>query len=69
VCANGYTPLHLSCRFCKLDIIKFLVDNGADILAVNRYGDRPIQLLYDEQQVEMKEYISTLNFWIKPAKR
>ena len=36
------TPLHLACLECDLDMVKFLLERGANVDAVNRSGQTPI---------------------------
>jgi ankyrin repeat protein len=64
----GDTPLHHACNGDDFEVFKFLADNGADFLAVNGDGDTPLQLLEGGRE-EIEEYVSTLNFGVKPPKR
>jgi ankyrin repeat protein len=66
---DGFTPLHIACSHGKLEVDNFLVGNGADISAVDDYGDTPLHFLNGKQRKEIEDYISTLNFLVKPAKR
>jgi ankyrin repeat protein len=50
-------------------VLKFLIDNGADVSAVDENGDTPLQLLNGEKQVEIEEYVSSINLNVKPTKR
>ena len=33
--SDGNTPLHLACRYNRLDVLQFLLDRGADVTARN----------------------------------
>lgn len=41
-CGYNNTPLHVAAWFDKSDMIKFLIDKGADIAAKNNQGSTPI---------------------------
>jgi ankyrin repeat protein len=43
---NNYleTALHLASRKGHVDIVEFLLDNGADVMAVEQYKDTPLHL-------------------------
>ncbi|RXK13544.1 hypothetical protein CP965_06995 [Halarcobacter mediterraneus] len=38
----GYTPLHLASRFNHLEIVKLLIDSGAEVNTQDKYGDTPL---------------------------
>jgi uncharacterized protein len=40
--ANGFTPLHFAAQAHALDATGILLDHGANIYAVNRFGNPPI---------------------------
>ena len=51
------TPLHRACQRGQLDVIKFLVKNGASTNARNNEGKRPIDLA---RHVDTKSYLQSL---------
>jgi ankyrin repeat protein len=63
------TPLHHACMYGHLEVIKFMVDNGVDISSINVDGNTTLQLLDVKYWDEIENYISQLNFSVKPAKR
>jgi ankyrin repeat protein len=68
----GDRSLHLACMYCypgNLDVVKFMVDSGADVSALDKDGYTALELLNGEDRLEIEEYVSSLNTWVKPAKR
>jgi ankyrin repeat protein len=61
-CINGHTPIHYHAIAGNFDIVKFLLDNGADPLIKNIYQDHNALTgsLYYKQN-EIHEYIKQFN--------
>lgn len=56
VCDNDlWTPLHAAATCANLEICKILIDNGADLLAVNTDGNMPYDICDDEVCLEYIE--------------
>lgn len=51
-----WTPLHAACTCGHLNLVKILVGNGADLLAVNGDGNMPFDICEDEATLD---YIET----------
>lgn len=45
--ANDGTPLHLACEERKVEIIKYLIEKGAKVNAVNKEGKTPLVVVVD----------------------
>ena len=43
---NGWTALHHAARQLQPQVVKTLIDNGAAITAVDRFGRLPLHLVY-----------------------
>lgn len=50
-----WTPLHAACTCGHLNLVKILVENGADLLAVNGDGNMPFDLCEDEETLDYLE--------------
>lgn len=46
----GHTALHYAVMFGHAQIVEALLSHGADLLAKNEYGDRPIDLLKENRE-------------------
>ena len=44
----GLTPLHIAAHSCNLDVVRFLLKQGADVTIETTRGDRPIDMNDDE---------------------
>lgn len=53
---NGSTPLHMATEKGYSNIVKLLIDNGADLLALNGEGMTPLDLA-----LSIKKYVKTTN--------
>ena len=51
------TALHLAARWGKIDVTKFLVDLGANVIATNNYGNTPYDMAVQEGEEEVAEYL------------
>ena len=56
---EGKTPLHHAVQYGFLNIIKLLLDNGAEINLKDYYGNTAFDLA---KNIEIKEYIQNYNF-------
>ena len=54
---DGNTPLHLACRYNRLDILNFFLDKGADVTALN---NRKMTCLDTAIEWEAKDVATTL---------
>jgi ankyrin repeat protein len=57
--SNGLTPLHHAVRFGKIEIIQFLLDNGADVdaRASKRHGKTPLHFAAEQSNVDVVTYL------------
>ncbi len=51
--SNKFTPLHYALIYQKSEIVKILVNNGADINKKNKYGTPPIFYAYDDISIRL----------------
>jgi len=54
---GGDTPLIISCKKGNLNIVKLLVDNGADINKKNKYGDTPLTISCEKGNFDIIKYL------------
>ena len=54
------TPLHVCAKFGHLDATKSLVERGADLNKVNKYGDTPLNLGNLNGQLEVCRYLTEI---------
>ncbi|WP_407809560.1 ankyrin repeat domain-containing protein, partial [Staphylococcus aureus] len=38
----GYTPLHVACHFGQINMVRFLLQHGADVNAITSHGYTPL---------------------------
>ncbi len=50
---GGNTPLHCAVRGGKLELVKFLIENGADVNAKNDFDDMPLKIAEDKGYVSI----------------
>jgi ankyrin repeat protein len=53
------TPLHLAVINGNLDIVKYLVDHGAEIMVIDELNNLPIDYAIDEKDVKIIKYFLT----------
>lgn len=58
--ARGNTPLHYACMFEKAKHAEALLQYGANILAVNQHGQRPLDLLPKDAVMSTKLYFKKI---------
>ena len=60
----GHTPLAVACGWVTIDMVKILVENGADIHAVSKNGSRPIEMalvnFYEESHEQRDKIMAYL---------
>ena len=49
---EGWTPLHAVCQYGFADIVKLLLERGADPSVPNFDNDLPIDLIEDDENLE-----------------
>lgn len=54
------TPVHIAADNNDLDIVKLLVENGADVTVKDSYGERPYNCAVKNKNEEMMTYIKSL---------
>ena len=54
---HGYTPLMLACRGGHLELVQYLVEQGADIKDVNKYGYDALTLASKFGHFECLKYL------------
>jgi len=57
---DGWTPLHSAAYYGHFEIVKYLVEHGADIIAKNNDGLTPLQCAESKDNEEIVEYLSVL---------
>ena len=50
---DSRTPLHVAARFKHLDVVKWLLDNGADVNAIAYNGFTPLHLTSDPEAIKL----------------
>uniref|UniRef100_A0A7E4UX86 ANK_REP_REGION domain-containing protein n=1 Tax=Panagrellus redivivus TaxID=6233 RepID=A0A7E4UX86_PANRE len=53
-----WTPLHVAVATKNIDIARFLIDNGANVLAINEDGNMPYDLI-DDTHMDIRDVIET----------
>lgn len=59
---DEYTPLHCALRFQSVEIIKLLLNYGADMKVVSKFGRTAIHLAAENPDVEVIEFILDQGF-------
>jgi len=54
------TPVHVAANNNDLDILKLLVENGADVTIKDKYGERPFSCAVKNKNEEMMAFIKSL---------
>ena len=54
------TPVTEAARSNDLDMVRWLVENGADIKNADKYGDRPYTIAVQNKNQEMADYLKAL---------
>jgi len=57
---TGYTPLHISTYFGHVDLVRLLLDHGADAKCMDRRGYTPLQLACRHGHVDVVELMFDL---------
>ncbi len=52
------TPLHIAAKSGTLPVVRALVANGADVNAVNRYGETPLMYACENKKLAMVRYLT-----------
>lgn len=59
--ANEVSPLHIAAAFGHFDVVKLLVDNGAEVNAVDKYFHTPLHRAVESNEVEIVDYLLEKN--------
>ena len=59
--ANEVAPLHIAAAFGHFNAVKLLVDNGAEVNAVDKYFHTPLHRAVESNEVEIVEYLLEKN--------
>ena len=51
--ADLWTPLHAAVACGNCDLVKYLVEHGADMVAINADGNMPIDLVDENEEIEV----------------
>jgi hypothetical protein len=54
------TPLHLAVYFANTEVVKLLIENGADVNAKNKWNRTPLHIAIDKGYTEYVEWLSKL---------
>jgi hypothetical protein len=54
------TPLTVAARMGSMDMVTFLVENGADVTLAEKDGERPYTIAVSNKQTEMADYLKAL---------
>jgi len=55
---EGYGCVHLASEQGKIDVLKWLVDNGADIMMISKNGTNVLDLAYKNNHFEVINYLN-----------
>ena len=58
---NGWNSFQLACAFSSFDIVKLLVENGADYNKKNAFGDTPLYIAIVYKKMDIIKYLFTLD--------
>ncbi|CAK9253192.1 unnamed protein product, partial [Sphagnum jensenii] len=53
----GDTPLHRAAEKGHLDVVKYLVEKGADVKAANKYGYTPLHWAASSGKLDIVKYL------------
>ena len=57
---NGKTALHFSTDCCDINILKYLLDQGANRKIPDKYGNTPLDCVYDDEYCDHTVIIDIL---------
>lgn len=66
---SGDTVMHYACRFCHIDLVKYLVECGADIEVANFDGKRSLHEAAQYGSLDCVEYLLKCGAQIDCLKR
>jgi ankyrin repeat protein len=55
--ANGFTPLHFAAQSHALSVTRVLLEHGANIDALNKYGNSPLLVAMSQSRGRMEEIV------------
>jgi ankyrin repeat protein len=58
---NSYTPLYWACENKQLEMVKYLVENGADLYDVDINGSTALMIASSHEQDDMAKYLLGLD--------
>ncbi|ETW27068.1 hypothetical protein PFFCH_05509, partial [Plasmodium falciparum FCH/4] len=58
--SSGLTPLHYACDRGYIDIVKYLVNQGANINVEDSYGDTPLHMAAYSEKLNVVDFLKSV---------
>ena len=55
---DGYSAVHRAARNGRLEMVEYLVDNGADLVATNASRETPLELAVEQEHADVVAYLA-----------
>nr|XP_015840058.1 PREDICTED: ankyrin repeat domain-containing protein 7-like [Tribolium castaneum] len=55
---NGYTPLHAAARNGHLFVVQLLIENGADLGAIDNFGNNALVIALKNSELKVADYLA-----------
>jgi len=62
---HQYSPLHYACKFGNIKIIQYLVENGAELDTIDKYGRTPLCFAAENGHINIVKYLLKLGAQIR----